>query len=66
MLGDVAVAVHPDDPRYKQFHGRKLQHPFVDRELDIVTDGALVDMAFGTGAVKVTRALYIEAPSDLG
>lgn len=56
MLGDVAVAVHPDDPRYKQLHGRQLVHPFVDRKLKIITDSTLVDMNFGTGAVKVTPA----------
>lgn len=56
MLGDTAVAVHPDDPRYKHLHGKKLVHPFVDRKIPIITDGTLVDMAFGTGAVKVTPA----------
>ncbi|HEY4106642.1 MAG TPA: valine--tRNA ligase [Polyangiaceae bacterium] len=54
MLGDTAVAVHPDDPRYTHLHGRKLKHPFLDREIPIITDPILVDMAFGTGAVKVT------------
>ncbi len=56
MLGDTAVAVHPEDPRYRHLHGRKLRHPFVDREIPIITDDILVDMAFGTGAVKVTPA----------
>jgi len=56
MLGDSAVAVHPDDPRYKHLHGKKLKHPFVDREIPVITDPVLVDMAFGTGAVKVTPA----------
>ena len=56
MLGDVAVAVHPDDARYKKYHGRKLRHPFVDRELLLITDSELVDMSFGTGAVKITPA----------
>ena len=56
MLGDSAVAVHPDDPRYKHLHGKKLKHPFVDREIPIIADPVLVDMAFGTGAVKVTPA----------
>ena len=37
-------------------HGKKLKHPFVDREVPIITDAVLVDMAFGTGAVKVTPA----------
>ncbi len=56
MLGDTAVAVHPDDPRYRHLHGKKLKHPFVDREVPVITDAVLVDMAFGTGAVKVTPA----------
>ena len=56
MLGDTAVAVHPDDPRYAKYHGKFLQHPFVDRQVKIITDGTLVDMTFGTGAVKVTPA----------
>ncbi len=56
MLGDTAVAVHPDDPRYKHLHGKTLKHPFVDREIPIITDDILVDMEFGTGAVKVTPA----------
>ena len=56
MLGDTAVAVHPDDDRYKHLIGRMLKHPFVDRRIPIVADSILVDMAFGTGAVKVTPA----------
>jgi valyl-tRNA synthetase len=56
MLGDTAVAVHPDDARYKHLHGRFLVHPFVDRLIPIITDPVLVDMSFGTGAVKVTPA----------
>jgi valyl-tRNA synthetase len=56
MLGDTAVAVHPDDPRYRHLHGKSVQHPFVDRRIPIVCDAELVDMAFGTGAVKVTPA----------
>jgi valyl-tRNA synthetase len=56
MLGDTAVAVHPDDPRYTSLHGRMLVHPFVDRKVPIITDAILVDMKFGTGAVKVTPA----------
>jgi len=56
MLGDTAVAVHPDDPRYKHLHGKLLDHPFVDRKIPIVCDDVLVDMSFGTGAVKVTPA----------
>lgn len=56
MLGDVAVAVHPKDERYKKLIGKKLQHPFVQRQLDVIGDDILVDMNFGTGAVKVTPA----------
>ncbi len=56
MLGDTAVAVHPEDPRYAHLIGRFVQHPFVDRLIPIVGDAILVDMAFGSGAVKVTPA----------
>jgi valyl-tRNA synthetase len=56
MLGDTAVAVHPDDPRYRHLHGKMLEHPFVDRQIPIITDAILVDPKFGTGAVKVTPA----------
>ena len=56
MLGDTAVAVHPDDPRYTHLHGKMLDHPFVDRLVPIICDAILVDMKFGTGAVKVTPA----------
>ena len=56
MLGDAAVAVHPDDPRYKAMHGKMLVHPFNGRQIPIITDAVLVDMSFGTGAVKITPA----------
>jgi valyl-tRNA synthetase len=56
MLGDAAVAVHPDDPRYSSLHGRFVIVPFVDRKIPIITDAVLVDPEFGTGAVKVTPA----------
>ncbi len=56
MLGDTAVAVHPEDPRYLHLHGKKLKHPFVDRLIPVITDAILVDPEFGTGAVKVTPA----------
>ncbi len=55
MLGDVAVAVHPDDERYTQLHGKKLRLPLTGREIPIVTD-PWVSREFGTGAVKVTPA----------
>ncbi|KAG8720843.1 hypothetical protein FRC08_017884 [Ceratobasidium sp. 394] len=57
MLGDTAVAVHPDDPRYKHLHGKFVSHPFLpNRRMPIVTDSIAVDMEFGTGAVKITPA----------
>jgi valyl-tRNA synthetase len=56
MLGDTAVAVHPDDERYKALLGKKVRHPLTGREIPIVGDSILVDPAFGTGAVKVTPA----------
>ena len=55
MLGDTAVAVHPDDPRYRDLVGRTVRLPLVDRLIPIVADAA-VDREFGTGAVKVTPA----------
>mmetsp|Transcript_16979 Transcript_16979/g.13978 ORF Transcript_16979/g.13978 Transcript_16979/m.13978 type:complete len:300 (-) Transcript_16979:1908-2807(-) len=56
MFGDSAVAVHPDDPRYTHFHGKYIKHPFNGRRLPIILDKELVDMNFGTGAVKITPA----------
>ena len=56
MFGDTAVAVHPDDPRYTAFHGKSLVHPVTGRKMPIILDAELVDMGFGTGAVKVTPA----------
>jgi valyl-tRNA synthetase len=55
MLGDTAVAVHPDDERYRQAVGRTLALPLMGRSIPVVAD-AFVDPAFGTGAVKVTPA----------
>jgi len=55
MLGDTAVAVHPEDPRYKHLHGKFVKHPFVDRRIPIVQD-TFVERDFGTGAVKITPA----------
>jgi valyl-tRNA synthetase len=55
MLGDTAIAVHPDDERYRGLVGTALPHPFLDRQLVIVADDH-VDPEFGTGAVKVTPA----------
>lgn len=57
MLGDTAVAVHPNDSRYKHLHGKFVVHPFIpERKIPIVTDAIAVDMEFGTGAVKMTPA----------
>jgi valyl-tRNA synthetase len=55
MLGDVAVAIHPEDERYKHLHGKKLGLPLMNREIPIVLD-EWVSREFGTGAVKVTPA----------
>ncbi len=55
MLGDTGVAVHPEDPRYRDLIGTEVLLPLVDRRIPIVADEA-VDRAFGTGAVKVTPA----------
>ena len=56
MLGDVAIAVHPDDERYADLVGKELPHPFRDDlTLKIIADD-YVDMEFGTGAVKITPA----------
>ncbi|RMG18268.1 MAG: valine--tRNA ligase [Deltaproteobacteria bacterium] len=56
MLGDTAVAVHPEDARYADLIGKEVRLPLVDRRIPIVADPVLVDMEFGTGAVKVTPA----------
>ena len=56
MLGDTAIAVHPDDPRHKAKIGKLVRHPFLDRTFAIIADPILVDPKFGTGAVKVTPA----------
>ncbi len=56
MLGDTAVAVHPDDPRYKHLIGRMVTIPLVQRDIPIIADPILVDPTLGTGAVKVTPA----------
>ncbi len=55
MLGDTAVAVNPEDDRYKDLVGKKVFLPFVDRQIPIVAD-EYVDMEFGTGVVKITPA----------
>ena len=55
MLGDTGVAVHPEDERYRQFVGRKILLPLMDREIPVIAD-SYVDPAFGTGVVKITPA----------
>ncbi len=55
MLGDTAVAVHPDDERYKHLVGKMVKLPFVEREIPILAD-SYVDQEFGTGVVKITPA----------
>lgn len=55
LLGDVAVAVHPDDERYKDLIGGKVQLPIVRREIPIIAD-EYVDQTYGTGVVKITPA----------
>ena len=55
MLADVAIAVNPNDERYKEFVGKKAILPLVGREIEIIAD-EYVDMEFGTGALKITPA----------
>ena len=55
MLGDTAVAIHPDDARYARLKGRKVMLPLMNREIPVVED-TYVDMEFGTGVVKITPA----------
>lgn len=55
ILGDTAVAVHPDDPRYKDFVGKKVLVPVLNREIPVIAD-EYVDIQFGTGALKITPA----------
>ena len=63
MLGDTGVAVHPEDPRFKDLIGKELLHPFIpDRKMIVVAD-EMVDREFGTGCVKITPA---HDPNDYG
>jgi valyl-tRNA synthetase len=55
MLGDTAVAINPDDERYKRFHGRIVRLPLMHREIPVILD-EVADPAFGTGVVKITPA----------
>ena len=54
MLGDTAVAVHPEDPRYNHLIGKKVRLPLTSRDIPVIGDPILVDREFGTGAVKIT------------
>ena len=56
MLGDTALAIHPEDPRTAKLRGKKGILPIVGRELPVIEDGILVDREFGTGVVKLTPA----------
>jgi valyl-tRNA synthetase len=56
MLGDTAVAVHPEDSRYNSLIGQRVKLPLTGREIPIVADSILVDRELGTGAVKITPA----------
>ncbi|MCY0881350.1 MAG: valine--tRNA ligase, partial [Firmicutes bacterium] len=62
IFGDTAVAVHPDDPRYKDLQGKSVEVPLSGRVVPIITD-RVVDPEYGTGAVKVTPA---HDPNDFG
>jgi len=55
ILGDVAIAVHPEDPRYKDLVGKKCLVPLINREIPIIADD-YIDIEFGTGCLKVTPA----------
>ena len=55
IMGDTAVAVNPDDKRYRKYHGRKIIIPIIDRMVPLITD-SYVDREFGTGALKITPA----------
>ena len=70
MLGDLAVAVHPDDTRYTELVGKKIRLPLVNREIPIIAD-AYVDPSFGSGCVKITPShdpndFEVGARHDLG
>ncbi|TFG63558.1 MAG: valine--tRNA ligase, partial [Nitrospirales bacterium] len=56
LLGDTAVAVHPEDTRYQHFIGKQIKLPLTTRTIPIIADPILVDREFGTGAVKITPA----------
>jgi valyl-tRNA synthetase len=55
IMGDTAVCVHPDDPRYRHLHGKEVIVPLINRRVPVITD-EYIDMNFGTGVLKVTPA----------
>lgn len=65
MLGDTAVAVHPDDHRYKHLHGGFVQHPLDNRHIPVIADD-YVDMNFGTGSLTLIHffAVIFETYED--
>jgi len=64
LMGDTAVAVNPNDPRFTQFIGRKVRRPFPEAEIEIIADEH-VDIEFGTGALKITPA-HDKADFEIG
>ena len=64
LMGDVAVAVNPKDPRYSQYIGRMVRRPFPEAEIPVIADEH-VDIEFGTGALKITPA-HDKADFDIG
>jgi len=64
LMGDVAVAVNPKDPRYAKYLGRKVRRPFPEAEIPIIADDH-VDIEFGTGALKITPA-HDKADFEIG
>lgn len=63
MLGDTAVAVHPEDPRFQHLIGKELLHPFIPERKIIIVADTMVERDFGTGCVKITPA---HDPNDYG
>lgn len=55
IFGDVAVAIHPEDPRYIKFHGKQVLAPFGSAPIPIVTDATLVNMELGTGTFRLNK-----------
>jgi len=64
LMGDIAVAVHPEDERYKDLVGKKVRRPFPEAEIEVIADDH-VDMEFGTGCLKITPA-HDKADFEIG